>query len=83
MRVAWFGVLVVLVVLAFSEVFVNSKMDEVVEWIPVSVFSKAAAPERTEMQWYRIRAAIAQAIEPFPEAYEAVVRALKELSEDW
>ncbi len=77
---AWFGVLVVL---AFSEVFVNSKMDEVVEWIPVSVFSKAAAPERTEMQWYRIRAAIAQTIEPFPEAYEAVVRALKELSEDW
>ena len=80
MRVAWFGVLVVL---AFSEVFVNSKMDEVVEWIPVSVFSKAAAPERTEMQWFRIRSAIAQALEPFAEAYEAVVRALKELSEDW
>ena len=57
MRVAWFGVLIVL---SFSEVFMNLNMDEVVECIPVSVFSKAAAPERTEMQWYRIRSAIAR-----------------------
>ena len=59
-------------------------MDAVVRWIPVSVFSDAAAgPEGTALQWTRIRAAIDRAIAPFAGAQEAVMRALEELANDW
>lgn len=61
----------------------NLSMDAVVEWIPMNVFLGAAAPERSEVQWARIRVAIERAIAPFAGAHEAVVRALEELADDW
>ena len=61
----------------------NLTMDEVVEWFSVSVlFNAAATPERTAVQWARVRAAIERAIAPFAGAHEAVVRALEELGND-
>ena len=62
----------------------NLSMDEVVNWIPLSVFSDSAAgPEGTALQWTRIRAAIDRAIAPFSGAHEAVMQALEVLANDW
>jgi hypothetical protein len=59
-------------------------MDEVIVRIRVSIFScfRVVMPERTEMEWARVRIAIERAIAPFAGAYEAVVRALEELAGD-